>query len=262
MKRQDKPVIVEVKRAGRKPLVKATRPEPNMAAPEPVREVQSDARRAADLLFTPRAPVAVAPDMSAMESGDRTSSTRRVLPSLVEPVAAPAEPEPAMEEQPRRRGPKPGSRRVKPAVDEPVERIDIAPDAEIASRALDTLSRLESRSAVRASAGSQTDLVEQRRSAATPLVSEPKRRGRPPKIRTDVVTAEPDGDRVWTSSKIFDEGEDAPAVPAPVAPVVRPLRPMALVATTAQHGHLSYRSRVSAFKPGERWKRRLRGHAR
>jgi hypothetical protein len=256
MKRQDKPVVVEVKRAGRKPSVSAGRSEPQMILPEPAREVHSDARRAADLLFTPRAPTASAAEIPSSTDGDRTSPARRVLPSLVEPVVE-VEPLPVAEEQPRRRGPKPGSRRVRVHVEDSADRTDVVPDSEIASRALDTLSRLESRAAVRPSSSAKADLVEQRRSAATPLVGEPKRRGRPPKIRADVPVVEPAEDRVWTSSKVFDESGDAPAL------IVRALHPVAVPVLTTQPGaHLSYRSRVSAFKPGERWKRRLRGHAR
>ena len=341
MKRSDKSVIVEVKRSGRTPAIKAGFAESAPVAPETMtsRELSmpNAARRAADLLFSPRTesvpaePTHVAADeptsdqvfgtvqlqaATAQAPAVAAVPPRRVLPSLVEavedPVARLIEAEPT-----RRRGRPPGRRQDEPdaSTDASLASADAqrAPtsdgivkrgrgrpprnpgavlvskgartktlDSDIASQALDALQRLGARGP-QAPAASKPDLFELRQQSATPLVSVAKRRGRPPKLVRD-IHPQPQGERIWASSKVFAADDDvangarlpadAVAAPRELSLPVRRLVHAAIGIAQADgnraEGHeggraqdrLSFRARVSQFKPGERWKRRLRGFAR
>lgn len=268
MKRPDKPVIVEVKRGGRKTVVKAVKPKTRTILTEPPPErPQNQAWRAADLLFSPKR-------VTETPAGEAKAPVRRVLRSLE--AATPA-PEPELSRAPKAARtvasePSTGRRRGRPPKVPAAELRRPSPNAADVARALETIGRIDAhrrKPAAAAPAVERTagpDLVERRRSTAQPLVATPKRRGRPPKVRPDPREGS-FAERVWTSSKALLE-DDAAAAPVPSRPAPAggvPLAPAGLVAGVAAsegRGRVSFRARLGLPKPGERWKRRLRGHAR
>ena len=267
MKRPDKPVIVEVKRGGRKTLVKAVKPKARTVLTEaPPERPQNEAWRAADRLFTRK----TATEPSARTTG-KDVPARRVLQSLVEETPpAPASEAPREKKADRvpARTAEPARRRGRPPKVPAAELRRPAPDEAEVARALETLGRLEANRKAAATAPRVVgpDLVERRRSSAEPLVPTQKRRGRPPKPRPEA--REPSfAERVWTSSKDLledDAPEAAPVVARHVAPVAVPRAHVAHAASAPveTRERVSFRTRLGLAKPGERWKRRLRGYAR
>src|SRR5262249_25110668 len=193
MKRGNKTVLVEVKRSVRKKQP-ATPPLPptledlpeftHISSPE-------EAKRLANQLFKIPSPAqeSISKDIAPvpvleLEASLPPNHTRRILPDLKDPVLPPPPHHPAADlpPAPRKRGPKPGSKRVNKVLASPQEP-SLVLDSDVVKRALSTIEQLEhQKRKVRHHQRSPQDLFDLRRGSSEKVAEPPKRRrGRPRK---------------------------------------------------------------------------------
>ena len=245
MKRETRPFIVEVKRGSKK------QPAPFLPSPpDGPQEERSPLQRAEEILFS-REPES--------KEGSPSARTGRILETVDEERVA--EPEPTPAEPPRRRGRPPGSKnrplaahetkqrgpKGRPRLAPEVRRLKLTP--ELVSAAMETIAKLASNGSPQEAQDGHDSRVFASREGSPALETQTRRpRGRPPRKTEPLFNTAP----AEAVAETADERDAAP------------LRPRRRSSTRAQSGEealaggLRRSDFARLFKPGERWKGRMR----